>query len=56
MCGTVGSCANKTTGYYCQADQSKCKCSKDVEACADGEDFKNGMCGKPCIVHLFVVC
>ena len=55
MCGTVDSCANKTTGSYCQADQGQCKCSKHVEACAEGEECKNGMCGKSCIVHLFVV-
>ena len=54
MCGTVDSCANKTSGSYCQADQNQCKCSKDVEACAEEEECKNGMCGKSCIVHLFV--
>ena len=45
-CGDGISCKNRVSGSYCDVGNSKCKCSKNVEACKYPELCKNGTCGK----------
>ena len=43
-CGNISSCAGESSGSYCDAENSQCKCSKDQASCLDGYICANGVC------------
>ena len=47
MCGGRLSCDGNATGSYCDVERSRCKCSKEIDACSDGNVcLDDGTCGK----------
>ncbi len=44
--GSKASCEGNVEGEYCDAINSKCKCSKDLEECQENFRCTNEKCGR----------
>ena len=54
-CGTSDSCENKTTGAFCDLDNSVCKCAYDVPACAGDDICTNGACPGMLLITKYIL-
>ena len=43
-CGTADSCLGNRRGEICDSKNSRCMCSKGIEACKEGEYCLNRVC------------
>ena len=54
-CGSTSSCAGNPTGEYCDATNSVCKCSENVDSCQQGQICTNGKCGRLLFINALIV-
>ena len=50
-CGSSDSCVGNPAGEYCDAINSICKCTLDIDACPQGQTCTNGACGRPNLIN-----